>query len=364
MSPTASPDRPAPRASSASSTSCSAAASRACASVTLSATGASADGANRCRSSASRCSSCGMPRPQLGDPRRERLEHLRRGVLQVAQPGEGLGLLVQPRVGRRGQPQHLAEHLPGGRLVLRDVVVQLLAQRERARELVPRRRQRRVEAGDGLLAVLRRGRSRGRAARSSSPRRARAARCWPGPAAARWSHRRTGRASPAATVGGGSASRLRRRDAGHQVGAAADHGDTTDDEERATAVRTRSWSRRPRRRCRSRPRCAGCRRRRPPRRRSHPRRTPAPRPRPARCSSSDSDSGESSRPVEAVRPVDRPRRRSSRRCRRAPTARRSTAVQVFPEAPSKLSTKTTNSCVPSSVAQLAPARRRPATRCR
>ena len=134
------PAGPRPARRSASCTSCSAAASRARASVTLS----------RDRRQRRRRRSAAAGRPAAAPPAgcAPRSAAIRgasasstcgRGVLQVAQPREGLGLLVQPGVGGLGQPQHLAEHLPGGRLVLGDVVVQLLAQGEGPRQLVARR---------------------------------------------------------------------------------------------------------------------------------------------------------------------------------------------------------------------------------
>jgi hypothetical protein len=98
-----------------------------------------------------------QPAVQGGDPRPQRLQRLRRGALEVAQLLEGLRLLVEPRVGGRGQLQHLGQHPPLRRLVLRHLVVELLAQRERAGQLLPRLRQRLGEPGDGGLAVLQPG---------------------------------------------------------------------------------------------------------------------------------------------------------------------------------------------------------------
>ncbi len=93
-------------------------------------------------------------RSQCHDARRQRLEHGRGGALQVPQAGERLGLLVEPGVGSLGEPKDLTEHLAGGGLVLGDVVVELLAQGEGPRQLVPRGRQGLVEPGHRLVAVL------------------------------------------------------------------------------------------------------------------------------------------------------------------------------------------------------------------
>ncbi len=88
-------------------------------------------------------------------PGGERVEILGRCPLQVAEPVEGLGLLIQTLVGRPAQPDDLGEQRPALRLGLRDLVVESLAQLETLHQVRAGLVKGDPELRDRLLAELR-----------------------------------------------------------------------------------------------------------------------------------------------------------------------------------------------------------------